>query len=146
MGRALDSHLNDESGFTLVELLIVMLVLGLLAAIAIPAFLSQRDKARDAEAKAAVRTAQTASEVIAVENDGAYDGANGVTVANVRVIEPTLNDANLSVPAVAADTFTVRVTSGTGNRFEVARAADGSTTFSCMTAGGGGCPADGFWN
>jgi len=146
VGRALDSHLNDESGFTLVELLIVMLVLGLLAAIAIPAFLSQRDKARDAEAKAAVRTAQTASEVIAVENDGAYDGANGVTVANIRVIEPTLNDANLSVPAVAADTFTVRVTSGTGNRFEVARAADGSTTFSCMTAGGGGCPADGFWN
>ena len=53
---------QDESGFTLVELLVVMLILGLLAAIAIPAFFNQRDKARDAEAKTAVRTAETAIE------------------------------------------------------------------------------------
>ena len=66
---------QDESGFTLVELLVVMLILGLLAAIAIPAFFSQRDKARDAEAKSAVRTAQTAIETYATDNDGSYAGA-----------------------------------------------------------------------
>ena len=66
---------QDESGFTLVELLVVMLILGLLAAIAIPAFFNQRDKARDAEAKSAVRTAQTAIETYATDHDGKYTGA-----------------------------------------------------------------------
>ena len=81
--------MRDE-GFTLVEILVVMLILGLLAAIAIPSFFNQREKARDAGAKEAARTAETAAETIATDNNHYYDGPDGVSVANLRAIEKTL--------------------------------------------------------
>ena len=110
---------KDESGFTLVELLVVMLILGLLAAIAIPAFFNQRDKARDAQAKTYARTAETAAETIATDNQGVYSGAGGVTVANLTVnVEETLTGATLSVSNVTDDTYTVTATSDTGTHVQ----------------------------
>ncbi len=75
---------NEESGFTLVELLVVMLILGILAAIAIPAFFSQRDKGYDSDAKANARTVQTALETYAIDHDGKYTGATMTNLAEHR--------------------------------------------------------------
>ena len=140
---------QSESGFTLVELLVVMLILGLLAAIAIPSFFNQRDKARDADAKSSARTAQTAIETYATDHNGSYLNADPAALQN---IEPTLNDvgARLTVPAAAATTYTVTVASeNAGHTFSISRAANGTTDLTCTpnTADGDdGCPAGGQWD
>jgi type II secretion system protein G len=135
---------SEESGFTLVELLVVMLILGLLAAIAIPSFFNQRDKARDADAKAKVRSAQTAMETYATDNNGQYVGADA---ADLIAIEETLTGTpTLLVVAAAAENYTVRVTSETGNTFDIIRDANGNTTQPCLDRGDAGCPSDGTWD
>ena len=148
MVQKLRERSQGEGGFTLVELLVVMLILGLLAAIAIPSFFNQRDKARDADAKAAVRTAQTAMETYATDNGN--DGYLNADAAALLAIEETLNDADLQEPTVTDDTYTVTVDSSTEeNTFSIARAANGQVTLSCTTPTVGtandGCRADGTW-
>src|SRR5919197_4113636 len=97
---------QEESGFTLVELLVVMLILGILAAIAIPAFFNQRNKATDSQAKTSARTAETAIETYATDHAGKYTGA---TAAGLKAIEETLNDADLQTPYATDTTYTVAV-------------------------------------
>ena len=144
---------QSESGFTLVELLVVMLIIGLLAAIAIPAFFNQRNKASDAEAKSAVKTAQTAMETFATDNGGNYQKTPAVAITDLTAIEPTLGNANQLAFSNAAGTavaptntsYTVSVASDSGNRFAITRTG-GTTTYTCATGGTNGCPTGGLWN
>ncbi len=118
-----------------------MLILGLLAAIAIPAFFNQAEKADDADAKATAKTAQTAMETYSTDHDGDYTAAD---VARLKLIEPTLPaGAPLVVSGTGVDTYTVTVTSDTGTTFSIERASNGTVTYECSAGGTGGCPSGG---
>jgi type IV pilus assembly protein PilA len=138
---------DGEAGFTLIELLVVMLILGILAAIAIPSFFNQRDKATDADAKTAARTAQTAMETYATDNGGVVDASAGgavATEADLVGIEPTLAGATLEVTVTGPKIYTVKTTSDTTNWFSIT-SDNGVATSDCETHGEGGCPNNGKW-
>jgi type IV pilus assembly protein PilA len=63
----------DEEGFTLIELLAVVVIIGILAAIAIPNYIGQQDKAKDAAAMAQLRMAATSQQLYYVDRH-AYAG------------------------------------------------------------------------
>jgi type IV pilus assembly protein PilA len=142
-GRATEP-LWAERGLTMVELLVVMLILALLAAIAVPIYLNQRDKGSDTVAKQTVRAAVTALEVYGDDHHGSYAEADGAALHQIESAIPSATA--VSVPATdPPGEYSVTVTSEDGNSFRLTRLKDGTLTSSCTTAGTGGCPPDGQW-
>jgi type IV pilus assembly protein PilA len=120
----------------LVELTVVILIIGILAAIAVPSFIGQTGKAVDAQAKSLARTAQTTAEAIGTSNEGAYEK---VSTGELKSVEPVIriaasnSDAYVSSASGGKTEYTITAKSTNGDEFSVNRNALGVITRTCLS-------------
>ncbi|MCU1600489.1 MAG: secretory protein [Frankiales bacterium] len=110
LARIRKAQENNEGGFTLIELLVVMIIIGILAAIAIPAFLSQKEKGYEASVKSDLRSIATeiSTQLVDEPTSVSVSIANGVatvtpTPGTAGTINLSPNNAVEGTPTVAAN-------------------------------------------
>ena len=95
---------GHEEGFTLIELMVVVLIIAILIAIAIPTFLGARQRAQDRQAQSNLRNSFAAEKVVYTDNQ-----TFTTNVATLSGIEPSLNYVAAANVTAAADAKAIYV-------------------------------------
>ena len=99
---------GKDGGFTLVELMVVVMIIAILMAIAIPTFLNSRKRAQDSSAKSNVRTALSAAQSVYSEEQ-TYGASATAFLEALNEEEPSLDFVGSTVASTAPKTISVLV-------------------------------------
>jgi type IV pilus assembly protein PilA len=143
MTKAIRRRLAGSEGFTLIELMVVVMIIAVLIAIAIPSFLGFRKSAQDRSAQSDIRNVLLSEKAYWLEH-----GDYTQTAGDITALEP--NAVINASPAVGVyidlngasnDVVCIVRTADSGNSFSIWESATGGTYYGSTNLSGADCPA-----